>query len=154
GLCPSRSSFARHSLSPSPIATLLRKSAAPQRRQRITCDFAVSIRSVRVLMTRKAIQTGETMSNGPVEPVRHFRPETQAGVYVRGLSGAKPDIPTNFFALEAKAKEKMSAEAWAYVAGAAGLESTMQANRAAFDRVTIAPHMLAGAGARTLSCEL
>jgi len=85
---------------------------------------------------------------------RNFGPETQASLYVRGLSGAKPEIPTSFSALEAKAKEKLSAEAWAYVAGAAGLESTMAANRAAFERVAIAPHMLAGAGARDLSCEL
>ncbi|MES1199584.1 MAG: alpha-hydroxy-acid oxidizing protein [Pseudomonadota bacterium] len=88
------------------------------------------------------------------EGVRHFGPETQASIYVRGLSGTKPDIPTRFDALEAKAKEKMSAEAWAYIAGAAGLETTMAANRAAFERVTIAPRMLAGAGERDLSCEL
>ncbi|MES1200804.1 MAG: alpha-hydroxy-acid oxidizing protein [Pseudomonadota bacterium] len=85
---------------------------------------------------------------------RHFGPESQASIYVRGLSGAKPEIPTSFPALEAKAREKMSAEAWAYVAGAAGMESTMAANRAAFERVAIAPHMLAGAGVRDLSCEL
>jgi lactate 2-monooxygenase len=77
--------------------------------------------------------------------------QTQGGVYARGLSGEKPEIPTGFFVLEAAAREKMSAEAWAYAAGAAGLESTMSANRAAFERVRIAPRMLAGAAARDLS---
>src|SRR5688572_4528861 len=85
---------------------------------------------------------------------RSFGPEIQAGIYVRGLSGARPDVPTSFDALEQKARESMSAEAFAYTAGGAGLETTMSANRAAFERVRIAPHMLAGAGARDLSCEL
>ncbi len=88
------------------------------------------------------------------DAIRHFGPETQAGIYVRGLAGTIPDIPTRFDALEAKAKEKMSEKAWAYIAGAAGLETTMVANRAAFERISIAPRMLAGAATRDLSCEL
>lgn len=90
------------------------------------------------------------MSDAP----RNFGPEIQAQVYIRGLSGARPDIPTDFDTLEQKARESMSAEAWAYTAGGAGLETTMRANRAAFARVEIAPRMLAGAGQRDLSCEL
>jgi lactate 2-monooxygenase len=101
-------------------------------------------------MTRKVVNEAATMTDAP----RHFGPETQAGIYVRGLSGAKPEIPTGFPALESRAKAAMSPEAWAYVAGAAGLESTMDANRAAFERVKIHPRMLAGAGQRDLSCEL
>ena len=37
---------------------------------------------------------------------RQFGPETQGAVYLRGLSGAKPDIPTNFIGLEAAAKQR------------------------------------------------
>ncbi|WP_135212427.1 alpha-hydroxy-acid oxidizing protein [Vitreimonas flagellata] len=85
---------------------------------------------------------------------RHFGPEIQGGVYLRGLGGAKPEIPTSFPGLEAAAKAKMSPEAWAYTAGAAGLESSMDANRAAFARYPIAPRMLGGAGQRDLSCEM
>lgn len=92
----------------------------------------------------------ETMS----ETQRHFGPETQGAIYLRGLAGAKPEIPTSFAGLEAKAQATMSAEAWAYVAGGAGLETTMNANRAAFDSVRIAPHMLANAGVRDLGIDL
>jgi len=85
---------------------------------------------------------------------RHFGPEIQGAIYLRGLGGGKPEIPTAFTQLEAHAQAKMSPEAWAYVAGGAGLESAMDANRAAFARYPIAPRMLAGAGQRDLRCEL
>ena len=87
-------------------------------------------------------------------PPRQFGPETQGAIYLRGLSGAKPDIPTSFTGLEAAAKQKMSPEAWAYTAGSAGLESAADANRAAFARVPIAPRMLAGAAQRDLGYEI
>ncbi len=54
---------------------------------------------------------------------RHFGPEIQGAIYLRGLGGVKPEIPTTFIALEAAAKAKMAPEAWAYTAGGAGLES-------------------------------
>ena len=66
------------------------------------------------------------MSDAP----RQFGPETQGGIYLRGLGGATPDIPTNFIGLETAAKQKMSPEAWAYTAGSAGLEMAADANRA------------------------
>jgi lactate 2-monooxygenase len=90
------------------------------------------------------------MSNAP----RLFGPETQGGIYLRGVGGAKPEIPTSFDGLEARAKQVMSAEAYAYIAGGAGLETAMDANRAAFARHPIAPRMLGGAGARDLTTEL
>lgn len=85
---------------------------------------------------------------------RSFGPEIQGAIYLRGLSGAKPDIPTNFTGLEAAAQQKMTPEAWAYTAGSAGLETAADANRAAFARYPIAPRMLGGAGQRDLRCEL
>lgn len=85
---------------------------------------------------------------------RQFGPETQGAIYLRGLSGAKPDIPTNFTGLEAAAQKKMSPEAWAYTAGSAGLETAADANRAAFSRFPIAQRMLGGAGVRNLGCEM
>jgi isopentenyl diphosphate isomerase/L-lactate dehydrogenase-like FMN-dependent dehydrogenase len=57
-------------------------------------------------------------------------------------------------ALERRARRAMSAKAWAYVAGGAGAGLTMAANRAAFERWSIVPRMLAGAAARDLSVEL
>jgi len=85
---------------------------------------------------------------------RQFGPETQGGIYMRGLGGMKPEIPTSFPQLEAAAQQKMDADAWAYTAGGAGLESAMDANRAAFQRHPIAPRMLAGAAQRNLGCEI
>jgi len=85
---------------------------------------------------------------------RHFGPEIQGGIYLRGLSGAKPEIPTNFIGLETRARETMTPEAWAYTAGGAGLETAMDANRAAFNRFPIAPRMLTNAGQRNLGSEI
>ena len=84
------------------------------------------------------------------EPPRQYGPETQASIYGRGLMGAKPEIPVAFSKLEARAQDAMSAEAWAYVAGGAGREEAMAANREALKRVHIAPRMLGGAAERDL----
>jgi lactate 2-monooxygenase len=48
----------------------------------------------------------------------------------------------------------MSREAYAYVAGGAGLESTIEANRAAFDRRRIVPRVLRDVSARDTTVEL
>jgi lactate 2-monooxygenase len=85
---------------------------------------------------------------------RSFGPEIQGAIYLRGMGGAKPEIPTNFAGLERAAREKMTPEAWAYTAGSAGLEMTAEANRAAFARTPIAPRMLGGARERDLSSEI
>ncbi|MBX9747537.1 MAG: alpha-hydroxy-acid oxidizing protein [Hyphomonadaceae bacterium] len=85
---------------------------------------------------------------------RQFGPETQGAIYLRGVSGAAPDIPTSFPQLEAAAKQKMSPEAWAYTAGGAGIETAMEANRSAFQRAPIVPRMLGGAGQRDLTTEI
>lgn len=85
---------------------------------------------------------------------RQFGPEIQGGIYLRGLSGAKPEIPAAFRELEAAAKQKVSPEAWAYIAGGAGLETAMDANRAAFQKLAIAPPVLRGAAVRDPRIEL
>ena len=78
----------------------------------------------------------------------------QSTVYVRGIGGRRPTVPVVYSALEARAREVMSEEAYAYVAAGAGLETTMAANRAAFDRWRIVPRMLRDASDRTLEVEL
>jgi lactate 2-monooxygenase len=90
------------------------------------------------------------MSDAP----RQFGPETQGAIYLRGLSGATPEIPTSFTQLETAAQQKLSPEAWAYTAGGAGLETAMAANRAAFQRHPISPRILAGAAQHNLGCEI
>jgi len=56
--------------------------------------------------------------------------------------------------LEDAAQRKMSAEGFAYIAGGAGLEETMRANRAAFDAVRIVPRVLRDVSRRDPSVDL
>src|SRR5512133_2428586 len=78
----------------------------------------------------------------------------QREIYLGGLRGRKPRIPQNAAALERAAERAMTREAFAYIAGGAGLESTMRANREAFERVRIVPRMLRGTHSRDLTVEL
>src|SRR5262245_50496473 len=68
--------------------------------------------------------------------------QRQAEIFLRGLAGKRPAVPVDPVRLEAKARAAMSRTAFAYVAGGAGQERTMQANRAAFDRWRIVPRRL------------
>ena len=78
----------------------------------------------------------------------------QSEVYVGGMSGKKPLIPVDAARLEEEARRAMSAEAYAYVAGGAGSESTVRANREAFERWRIVPRMLRDVSERDPSVEL
>jgi len=64
--------------------------------------------------------------------------EQQTSIYAAGVSGSRTDA----MMLEERAREAMSPEAFAYVAGGAGAGATIRANRAAFDRSRIVPRML------------
>ncbi len=78
----------------------------------------------------------------------------QAGIYARGVFGVKPRIPTSWPDLNRLAQRKLSARAYGYVAGGAGSEHTMRADRAAFDRWQLVPRMLRDVSARDTSVEL
>ena len=78
----------------------------------------------------------------------------QYEIYERGLAGERPKLPVSLLELEAHAREVMSAEAFGYVAGGAGSERTVQANRAAFDRLQIVPRMLRDVSSRELSTSI
>lgn len=80
--------------------------------------------------------------------------DRQREVYISGVSGQKPSIPVDFQQLEQKAKAKMTAKAFAYVAGGAGQEDTMQRNRSAFGQWQIQPRMLRNVAERDTSIEL
>lgn len=54
----------------------------------------------------------------------------QTEVYLAGVSGTRPRVPVGAEALERAASEVMDPEAFAYVAGGAGGESTVRENRA------------------------
>jgi len=81
-------------------------------------------------------------------------PRRQATIFVAGLGGRKPRVPVDAARLETSAQRALSPEAFAYIAGGAGLERTVAANRAAFDQWRIVPRMLRDVSQRDLSVEL
>jgi isopentenyl diphosphate isomerase/L-lactate dehydrogenase-like FMN-dependent dehydrogenase len=70
------------------------------------------------------------------------------------MTGQLPELPTGLARLEELAAQRLSKEAFDYVAGGAGDEKTAQANREAFDRRRIVPRMLRDVAERDLSVEL
>lgn len=70
--------------------------------------------------------------------------QRQRKMYIDGFAGIKPAIPVSYAALEERAKQRLSAEAFAYLAGGAGNEMTIRANQIALEQVKIHPHMLGG----------
>lgn len=78
----------------------------------------------------------------------------QQEVYVDGMAGKKPLVPVDARRLEAAAKRAMSPQAYAYVAGGAGGESTVRANREAFERRRIVPRVLRDVSEREIAVEL
>jgi lactate 2-monooxygenase len=81
-------------------------------------------------------------------------PERELQIYTQGLGGGKPPVPVPLELLEQKAKEILSPRAFDYVAGGAGGEDTMRANREAFYRWRIVPRMLRDVAKRDLTVEL
>ena len=75
-------------------------------------------------------------------------------IFLGGLFGKKPTVPVHFDALEAEAHRVMSARAVDSIAGGAGLERTIRANREAFERWQIVPRALRDVSTRDLSVEL
>lgn len=68
----------------------------------------------------------------------------QRKIYLDGFAGKKPLTPVSYADLEAKARTRLSPEAFAYLAGGAGRESTIEHNRTALDGIKIHPRMLGG----------
>ena len=79
---------------------------------------------------------------------RMYGMERQLQIYLAGMQGQRPTTPMTYDQLEEQARQRLSAEAFGYVAGGAGGEETMRANRAAFERWQIVPRMLRNVGER------
>lgn len=80
--------------------------------------------------------------------------ERQAEIYQAGMQGRRPPLPTRLEELERRARAALKPAAYDYVAGGAGGEDTMRANREAFRRWRIVPRMLRNVAQRDLSTEL
>jgi lactate 2-monooxygenase len=80
--------------------------------------------------------------------------DRQKTIYLGGTGRKRPLISTRASQLEAQARGRMSAGAFAYIAGGAGEERTMAANRSAFDRWRIVPRYLRDVAERDTAVEL
>ena len=78
----------------------------------------------------------------------------QDAIYRAGVYGRRPAVPTVHTALAEAARRKLTARALGYVAGGAGGETTVRADRAAFDRWQVVPRVLRDVSTRDTSVEL
>ncbi|MEU8781039.1 lactate 2-monooxygenase [Streptomyces sp. NPDC048637] len=78
----------------------------------------------------------------------------QYEIYLHGMTGAVPRLPTDLTRLERLAEQRLGPGPVGYVAGSAGTGSTADANRAALDRRRIVPRMLRDVQERDLSVEV
>ncbi len=86
------------------------------------------------------------MTNTTINHTQAERPsfgvERQMNIYLNGLFNRKNKFPVSYEALLQEASEKMTPEAFAYIAGGAGGETTMRNNQEALDAWQIVPRML------------
>ncbi|MER7170344.1 lactate 2-monooxygenase [Streptomyces mesophilus] len=78
----------------------------------------------------------------------------QYEIYLNGMTGATPRLPTDLTRLEELAEHRLPPRAVGYVAGSAGSGTTAAANREALDRRRIVPRMLRDVSERDLSVEV
>lgn len=81
-------------------------------------------------------------------------PARQSEIYLAGVRGVRPTVPVDGEQLEMAARVALSPEAFAYLAGGAGGESTMRANHEAFERWRIVPRVLRDVSRRDIGIEL
>lgn len=87
-------------------------------------------------------------------PLGGYARTVQSAIYRAGAFGRTPLVPTDGARLEAAAQRAMSRKGFAYVAGSAGSETSVRANRQAFDRWSVVPRMLVDSSERDMSAEI
>jgi len=85
----------------------------------------------------------------PPSALDHLR-----SIYLAGVGGKRPHVPFDTAALEREARQRLSPEACAYIAGGAGAGRTVAANTDDFDRWRIRPRMLNDVSRVDLSTRL
>lgn len=78
----------------------------------------------------------------------------QRSIYFAGVAGERPRVPLDAASLEHEAEKRLSAQAYAYIAGGAGAGQTVAANRADFNHWRIRPRMLNDVSEVDLSTRL
>src|SRR5688572_18873626 len=81
-------------------------------------------------------------------------PDWQKEIYLSGFAGSRPPVKLSFQQLEQEARKRMSEQAFAYIAGGSGNESTMSSNVTAFEKWKIVPRMLRDVSERDMSIEI
>ncbi len=98
---------------------------------------------------------GGPMSDDDFRPSTPYGRYRQTEVFTTGmLTGETPSVPVAYADLKAAAEDAMSDEAYAYVAGGAGGESTKRANRRAFDDHRLVPRVLRDTSERDLRVDV
>src|SRR4051812_44293554 len=92
--------------------------------------------------------------NSPVPEQLSGGMQYQLQIYLAGTQNIQPQLPVSYEVLERKAREVMKPEAFAYIAGGAGAETTMQHNITAFNKWQIVPRMLGDVSKRSMGVEL
>ncbi|MBK8472697.1 MAG: alpha-hydroxy-acid oxidizing protein [Sphingobacteriales bacterium] len=87
-------------------------------------------------------------------PTSFSAPDRQRDIYVTGVSGRRPAIPTDWQALQQAAQSHLSAAAWAYISGGAGYGSTVRRNEQGFEQWRIVPRMLRDVSVRDTRIKL
>src|SRR4051812_34554776 len=80
--------------------------------------------------------------------------QRQLDIYLGGLKGQRPTQPIAPEELELQARAVLPPQAYVYVAGGAGREDTVRANRDAFLRWRILPRLLRDVARRDLGVDL
>ncbi|WP_376694841.1 lactate 2-monooxygenase [Wenzhouxiangella sp. EGI_FJ10305] len=88
------------------------------------------------------------------DPSQSKGTERQKAIYLAGSGRKRPLISTRASQLEEQARSRLTEEAFAYIAGGAGEERTMAANRSAFDAWRIVPQYLRDVETRDTGIEL
>ena len=86
--------------------------------------------------------------------MRNIGRTVQSSIYRDGAYGHRPTVPTSPDALAAAARRRMTRAGWSYVAGGAGAQRTVDANREAFGRYRTVPRQLVDVGERSLATTL
>jgi lactate 2-monooxygenase len=79
------------------------------------------------------------------QPLESYQDE----IYLNGVGGNPPILPSDLRSLEGLARNQLTPEAFAYICGGAGSEDTVRENTAAFRRWRIVPRMLTDVSAPT-----
>jgi len=98
--------------------------------------------------------TIQQMTSANRTPTAGIGMDRQISMYLAGLDGIRPGYPVSPDGLDNEAAGIMKPEAYDYVAGGAGSETTISANRLAFMRRRIVPRMLRDVSVRNMEIRL